>query len=78
MSACISQYGEFSEHTYNDASPYVCGCCWTFDEDGALAEIERLRLRLAAVTEWTMVNEIAAPPLDWAGLGNILGGTGDH
>lgn len=28
--------------------------------------------RLAAAREWAMVNEIAAPPLDWAALGAAL------
>lgn len=29
----------------------------------------------ARVVDWAMENEIAAPPLDWKGLGEILHGT---
>ncbi|HEY3718307.1 MAG TPA: DUF397 domain-containing protein [Jatrophihabitantaceae bacterium] len=42
---------EQHEHIYNDASPYVCGRCWTFDEEGALAEIERLRAERQAALD---------------------------
>ena len=35
-------------------------------------EIAALRATVVAVEKWAMANEIAAPPLDWAGLGSIL------
>lgn len=37
-----------------------------------MVERDDLRASLAAVQEWAMVNETAAPPLDWAGLGRAL------
>lgn len=40
MSTCISQHGEYSTHTPDDA--YTCTLCGVLDEDGLLAEIERL------------------------------------
>ena len=42
MSTCISRAGEYSEHTYLDDNPYVCGLCWAFDEDAALERIAEL------------------------------------
>lgn len=41
MSTCISQHGEYSIHTPDDARFY-CTLCGVLDEDGLLAEVERL------------------------------------
>jgi len=44
MSKCISSEGEYSEHDRaNDEPEFVCGRCLVFDEDAAIAEIQRLR-----------------------------------
>lgn len=47
MSKCISIKGEYSEHepSYQE---FVCGRCFEFDEDAAVAEVESLRQQLAA------------------------------
>lgn len=49
-----------------------CAGALVLDHNALVAEVESLRAKLAAVQEWAMVNEIAAPPLDWAALGRAL------
>jgi len=46
VSACISWHGEYGEHEHGTADvheEFICSRCGAFDEDAALAEIERLR-----------------------------------
>jgi hypothetical protein len=57
MSACISARGEFGRHR-NDAR-FTCTRCHVFDEDAALAEIDRLNALCAPVSR-TCRDEIVA------------------
>lgn len=54
MSACISREGEYSNHT-RSATPFICGRCYVFDEDAALAtlaRVERLTFMDDDGSEW--------------------------
>ena len=51
MSKCISSHGEYSEHEPGP-HPFVCAWCGVFDEDAAVAEVERLRTEMAELNEW--------------------------
>lgn len=42
------------------------------ERDALAARLASAEAKLAAVRDWAMVNEIAAPPLDWAALGATL------
>lgn len=48
MSACISGRGEYSDHSTEEGQ-FICDLCGVFNEDGALAEIERLRETVARI-----------------------------
>ena len=44
MSKCISRHGEYSEHEPGEgAQRFVCQLCHVFDEDAALAHIDKLQ-----------------------------------
>lgn len=45
MSACISQHGEYGEHTPD--AEYTCALCGVLDEEALLAELRDLRTRAA-------------------------------
>lgn len=51
MSTCISLHGEYSEHVLPGTkfSEFDCDRCYAFAEDAALAEVERLRAKVARV-----------------------------
>lgn len=51
MSTCISNHGEFSEHTFNPAvvPRFTCLYCWAFDQDAALKALAEAEVRLAGV-----------------------------
>lgn len=62
-----------NERINGSRSCYVAaGLALERERDELRAEVESLRAKLAAVQEWAMVSEIAAPPLDWAALGRAL------
>lgn len=57
MSTCISMHGEYGEHDLPGTTfgEFVCNRCHAFDEDVAMAEVVRLRAKVARVEE--MINE---------------------
>ena len=50
MSTCISEHGEYSDHTLDDS--YVCSRCHVLDEDAAIEELKRLRQERAEFDAW--------------------------
>lgn len=51
MSKCISMHGEYSEHDLPGTKfgEFDCNLCYAFDEDAAMAEVVRLRAKVARV-----------------------------
>jgi hypothetical protein len=50
MSTCISERGEYSHHTPDDA--HVCTRCHVLDEDAVIQELKRLREERAQFDAW--------------------------
>jgi hypothetical protein len=79
VSACISREGEFGEHVPGDTR-FVCGRCFSYDEDGALKaleaaesrardmEIERNMLRTTLAETLAMLEDLDAA---WGGTGEV-------
>lgn len=48
MSKCISSEGKYSDHELAEQPRFMCARCFAFDEDAALAALERAEAIVSA------------------------------